>query len=230
MVNSHALTILLLPSLLHSPPPYSGTLESMASGRGGDPTLGLYDCMRALIPTQAEMTRAHLVSSSQAPQSSNPFGYTKHAMSYRLLRDPAAYSISTRAVSGEEITTCSQPMEDLFISSQEINGMSRQFGVLSGYLWTIFVVPEDRSRLMMALSSAVRSPPSFPPSLPFFECFTLLFLLTVRPLSQNRQNKNIRTHTHRPSLPPSLPPGLRKGVAHPARHGGAVRDAAGGRD
>ena len=55
-------------------------------------------------------------------------------MSYRLLRDPAACSISLRIVNGEEQIICSQPMENLFISSKEINDMRRQFGVLSDYL------------------------------------------------------------------------------------------------
>lgn len=176
----------------------------MARVRGRDPTLGLIDCLRALIPTQADVPETHLVSSSQAPHLSNPFGYTKHDMSYRLLRDPAACCVSLRLVNGEELITCSQPMEDLFVSSQEINGMRRQFGVLSSFLWCTFVVPEDRPRLMVALSSAVRRPPSFPPFPPSF--FTLLFLLTVRPLSQKRQNKYTRVHTSHPSLLPSLPP------------------------
>lgn len=94
------------------------------------------------------------MADSVSQHASNPFGFDKHAMAYRLLRDPAACSISVRVIDGEEHITCSQPMEDLFISSHELQTMCRQFGVLSGYLWTVFVVPEDRFRLMCALASA----------------------------------------------------------------------------
>ena len=116
--------------------------------------MGLIACVRALTPLQTDDSGLQLTSSSHAQPFSNPFGSTKHAMSYRLLRDAAACSISVRVVNGEEQITCSQSMEDLFVSSQELHSMRRQFGVLSGYLWCIFVVPEDRSRLIIALSSA----------------------------------------------------------------------------
>lgn len=137
-----------------SPPPYSVMLEEMARIQGSDPTMGLIACVRALTPMQTDGSGLQLTSFSHAQPSSNPFGFTKHAMSHRLLRDPAVCSISHRVVNGEERITCSQPMEDLFVSSQELHSMRRQFGVLSGYLWCIFVVPDDRSRLMIALSSA----------------------------------------------------------------------------
>ncbi len=100
----------------------------------------------------------HLVQHAPPPSSAHgraaTYRYNLSTLADRLLGNPDACVIHVRITeeAGEEVI-CTPRMEEMFVSAEELKGMVRQFGVLIGYVYCTFVMPEDRKRLMQAMAS-----------------------------------------------------------------------------